>query len=178
MFFQLQSHVWLCSPMDCSTPGFPVLHYLPEFARTHFHWGSDTIQPSFPSFYTPFSSCPQSFPKSQTFPMSQLFASGGQRVGASVSASVLPMNIQSWPVKDWLVWSSFCSRALKSFLQHHNSKAAILQGSAFFKIQLSHLYMTIGKIIALIFMELCWEVMSLLFIALFVTAFLPRSNVF
>ena len=80
--------------MDCSMPGFPVLHCLPEFAQTNVHWVSDAIQPSHPVTFL--SSCPQSFPASGSFPMSQLFASGGQRFGASASALVLLMNIQDW----------------------------------------------------------------------------------
>ena len=66
-----------------------------EFAQTHVHWVNDAIQPSYPSAI-PFSSCPQSFPSSGSFQMSQLFASNGQIIGASVLASVLPMNIQGW----------------------------------------------------------------------------------
>ena len=85
----------LCDPKNCSTPGFPVLHHLPEFAQTHVHWVSDAIQPS--HLLSPlFPSCLQSFPASGSFPMSQLFSSGGQSIGASASASVLPMNIQGW----------------------------------------------------------------------------------
>ena len=84
----------LCNPMDCSMPGFPVQQKLLELAQTHVHWVSDAIQQSHPVF--PFSSCPQSFPTSGSFLMSQLFASGGQSIGASASASVLPMNSQSW----------------------------------------------------------------------------------
>jgi len=80
--------------MDCSTSGFPVFHYLPELAHTHVHWVGDAIQPSHP--VAPISSCPQSFPASGSFPVSWLFTSGGQSIGASVSASVLPMNIQGW----------------------------------------------------------------------------------
>ena len=78
--------------MDCSPPGLPVHHHLPEFAQTHVHWVSDAIQPTHPVF--PFSSCLQSFPASGSFPMSRLFTSGGQSIGFSASASVLPMNIQ------------------------------------------------------------------------------------
>ena len=77
-----------CNSMNCSMPSFPVLHYLPESAQTHVHWVSDSIQPSQP--VAPFSSCLQSFPASRSFPMSQLFASGGQSIGASASATVLP----------------------------------------------------------------------------------------
>ena len=80
----------LCNHMNCSMPGFLVLHYLLEFAQTHVYWVSDAIQPSHP-LSPPFSSCPQSFPASGSFPVSQLFALGGWSVGAS--ASVLPMNI-------------------------------------------------------------------------------------
>ena len=82
-----------CDPMDCSKPGFPV-HYLLEFAQTHVRWVSDAIRPSHP--LPPFSSCPHSFPASGSFPVSQLFASCGQNIGASTSVSVLPVNIQSW----------------------------------------------------------------------------------
>ena len=79
----------LCDPMDCSKPGFPVLHHLPELAQTHVHWVSNAIHIS--SSVIPFSSCPQSLPASGSFLMSRLFASGGQSI-----ASVLPMNIQEW----------------------------------------------------------------------------------
>ena len=87
-----QSCPTLCDPMNHSTPGLPVHHQLPEFTQTHVHQVGDVIQPSHP--VVPFSSCPQSFPASGSFPMSQLFASGGQSIGVSASASVLPMNIQ------------------------------------------------------------------------------------
>ena len=80
--------------MDCSTPGFPVLHRLLEFAQTHVHWVDDTIQ-LISSSVTSFSSCPQSFPASRSFPVSQLFASGGQSIGASDLASIFLMSIQS-----------------------------------------------------------------------------------
>ena len=79
--------------MDCSTLGFPVLHYLPKFAQTHVHRVGDGIQPS---HIIPFSSCPQSFPTSGSFLMSQFFTSDSQIIGISASASVLSMNIQGW----------------------------------------------------------------------------------
>ena len=84
----------LGDPMDCSIPGFPVLHYLLEFVQTYplSQWCHPTISSS----VVPFSSCPQSFPVSWSFPVSQLFASGGQSIGASALVSVLPMNIQGW----------------------------------------------------------------------------------
>ena len=90
---QSLSHVQLCNPVDCSTPGFPVLHYLMEIAQTHVHGVSDAC-PTISCSVTPFSSCPQSFLASGSFPKSWLFTSGGQTIG--VSASVLPMNIQVW----------------------------------------------------------------------------------
>ena len=80
--------------MDCSTSGFPVLHYLLELAQTHVHWVGDAIQPS-SSSVVPFSSCHQPFPASGSFLMSQLFASSGPSIGTPGSASVLPMNIQA-----------------------------------------------------------------------------------
>ena len=85
----------LCDTIYFSMPGFSVLHYLPELAQTHVHWVGDSIQPS-PLLVIPFSSCLQSFPASGSFPMSQLFSSGGQSIGTSASASALPMNIQDW----------------------------------------------------------------------------------
>ena len=87
-----QSCPTLCNPMDCSMPGFPALHYLPEFTQTHVHWIDDATTIS--SSVTLFSSYLQPFPASGSFPMSRLFVSGGQSIRAS--ASVLPMNIQGW----------------------------------------------------------------------------------
>ena len=80
----------LCGPMDCSTPRLPV-HQLQELAQTDIHQVGDAIQPSHPVI--PLSSCLQSSPASGCFPMSQFFISGGQSIGASALASVLPMNI-------------------------------------------------------------------------------------
>ena len=80
----------LCDSRDCRIPGFPVLHCLLEFAQTYVLRVGDAIQPSHPLY--PFSSSLRSFPASGSFPMSWLFASGGQIIGASTS--VLPMNIQ------------------------------------------------------------------------------------
>ena len=83
-------------PMDCSTPGFPVLHYLLEFAQTYVYWISDAIQPYHFLSPHPFSSCPQSFPALGSFPVNWLFESGSQSIGTSASASGLPVNIQGW----------------------------------------------------------------------------------
>ena len=84
----------LCNPMDWGMPGFSVTHCLLEFAQTNVHWVSDVIQPSI--LCCPFFSCPQSFPESLSFPVTQLLASDGLSVGASASPSVLPVNIQDW----------------------------------------------------------------------------------
>ena len=89
--------------------------------------------PTISSSVVPFSSCPQSFPASGSFPMSQLFASGSQSIGVSASTSVLPMNTQDWSSLGWTGWISLQSRGLFKSLQHHSSKA-----SAFFMVPLSH----------------------------------------
>ena len=82
------------NPMDCSTSGFLVLHYLSECSNSWplSQWCHPTISPSIALF----SSCPQSFPASGSFPMSRLFPSDGRSTRASASVSVLPMNIQGW----------------------------------------------------------------------------------
>ena len=91
-------------------------------------------------------SCLQFFPTSGSFQMSQFFTSCGQRIGVLASASVLPVNIQEWSSLGWTGWISLLSKGLsKSLLQHHSSKASILQCSAFFIVQLSHPYLTTGK---------------------------------
>ena len=97
--------------------------------------------PTISSSVVPFSSCPQSFPTSGPFPMSQLSTSGGQSIGVSASASVLPMI--SFRM-DWLDLLGV-QGTLKSLLQHHSSKASILRHSAFFTVQLSYPYMTHWK---------------------------------
>ena len=95
------------------------------------------------SSVTPFSFFFQFFPASRHISMSQLFASGGQSIGASTSASVLAMNTQCWfPFRiDWF-HLLIAQETLKSLLQHHNSKASILWCLVFFMIQLSHPYVT------------------------------------
>ena len=108
-------------------------------------WCHSTISSS----VMPFSSCPQSFPASGSFQMSQLFSSGGQSIGVSASTSFLPIahpGLISFRM-DWLDLLAV-QGTLKSLLQHHSSKASILWCSAFFIVQLSHPYMTTGKTIA------------------------------
>ena len=101
---------------------------------------------------------PSSFPASGSFPVSQFFASGGQSIGASASASVLPMIIQDCFPLGLLGLISLQSKGLSrvfSLLQHHSSKASILQCSAFFMVQLSHLYMVTGKTSSFDYTDVC-----------------------
>ena len=111
--------------------------------------------------------------------MSQLFVSGGQSIGVSALASVLPMNIQKqFPFRmDWFDLLEV-QRTLESLLQHHRSKASILRRSAFFTVQLSHPYMTTGKTIALTRWNFVGKTMSLLFnmLSRLVITFLSRGK--
>ena len=111
---------------------------------------SQWCHPTTSSSVIPFSSCLQSFPMSESFPVSQFFASGGQSIG-SFSFSISPSNEHSGLISFRVAW--FDLHAVhgthKSLLQHHSSKASILCCSAFFMVQLSHLHMTTGKTIAL-----------------------------
>ena len=136
------------------------------------------FHPTISSSVVPFSSRLQSFPASGSFPMSEFFASGGQSIGVSASASVLPMNIQDWFSLGWTGWIFLLSKGLKSLLQHHSPKASVPQCSAYFMIQVSHPYMATGKTIALARWTFFGKVMSLLFNVLsrLVITFLPRSN--
>ena len=123
-----------------------------------------------------FSSRLQSFPASESFPMSQFFTSGVQSIRVSASASVLPSGLMCFRM-DWLDLLEV-QGTLKSLLQYHSSKAAILRCSAFFIVQLSHPYMTTGKTLALIRRTFVGKVMSLLFnmLSRLVIAFLQRSK--
>ena len=140
---------------------------------------SGWCHPTISSSVIPFSSCLQSCPAPGSFPMSQFFASHGQSIGVSASASV-PSNEYSGLISfrtdklDLLAVQG----TLKSLLQHHSSKALILWCSAFFMAQLSHPYMTSGKTIALTRQTFVSKVISLLFniLSWFVITFLPRSN--
>ena len=126
----------------------------------------------------PFSSCFKSFPASGSFPMNWLFALGGQSVGASTSASVLPMNIQGWFPLGLTGLISLLFKELLSLLQHYTWKASILWHSAFFMVQLSHSFITSGKMTALTRQNFVGKVISQFFNTLtrFVIAFLPGSK--
>ena len=126
-----QSCPTLCDPMNRSMLGLSVHHQLPEFTQTHVHRVSDAIQPSHPLSF-PFSSCPQSLPASESFPMSQLFAWGGQSTGVSALASVLPMNTQDWFSLGWTGWTSLQSKGLSRVFSNTTA-----QKHQFFGAQLS-----------------------------------------
>ena len=174
-----QSLLTLFNPMDCSTPGFLVLHYLPEFAQIHVHWVGDAIQPSHPL-------SPLSLPAFNLSQHQGLF----QWVGCSHQvAKVLELQLQHSPSNEYSGLISFridwfdlpaIQGTLKSLLQHHSSKTLIFQHSSFSMVQLSHPYMTTGKTIALTRWTFVGKVMSLLFNTLsrFVIVFLPRSKHF
>ena len=152
----------LCNPMDCNTPGFPVLHYLPELAQTHVHWVCDAIQTSHPLW----SSSPPAFNLSQhqcLFHWVTLCLRWPKYW--SFSFSISPSNDYSGLISFTIDWFDHLAvqGTLKSLLQHHNSKASFLQCSAFFMVQFSHLYMTIGKIISLTKQTFVGKVMSLEF---------------
>ena len=132
----------------------------PRVSQTLVCWVGDTIQPSHP-LLTPFFSCLQSFPASGSFPVSWLFALGGQ--SWSFSFNISPSNKYSALISFRLDWFDLLAVqvTLKSLLQHCTSKASILWHSAFFIVQLSHPYMTTGKTIALARRMLVGKVMLL-----------------
>ena len=114
---------------------------------------SQWFHPAISSSVVPFSSCPQSLPASESFPMSQLFAWSGQSTGVSALALFLPKKSQGWSPSEWTGWISLQSKGLSRVFYNttvqKSSKASILQRSAFFTVQLSHPYMTTGKTISL-----------------------------
>ena len=124
---QLCPTLW--DPTDCSTPGLPVHHHH-EFAQTHVHRVGDTIQPSHPLL----SPSPPAFNLSQirVFSNEQFFTSGGQNIGVSASASVLPMNIQDWFPLGWTYWISSLSKGLTRVFSN-----TTVQKHQFFGAQLS-----------------------------------------
>ena len=169
--------------MDCSTPGLPVHHQLPQFTQTCplSQWCHPTISSS----VIPFSSHLQSFQVSGSFQRSQFITSGGQSIGVSDSASNEywirhPSNEYSGLISFRMDWLDLLAvqGTLKSLLQCHSSKASILWCSAFFMVQLSHPYMTPGKAIALTRWTFVGKVISLLFnmLSKLVITFLPRSK--
>ena len=106
----VQSCPTLCNPINCSTPGLPVHHHLPEFTQTHVHRVGDAIQPSHP-LSSPSLPAPNSS-QHQSFPMSQFFVWGGQSIGVSALASVLPKDTQDRSPLEWTRWISSQSKGL------------------------------------------------------------------
>ena len=158
--------------MDCSTPGFPVFHYLPELAQTQVHWVSDAIQPSHP-LSSPI------FPSTRVF-SNELALHIRWPDYWSFSFSISPFNEHPGLISFRMDWLDLLAvqGILKSLLQHHNSKASVLQHSAFFIVQFSHPYMTTGKTIALTRWTFVDKVTSVLLnmLSRLVISFLPRSK--
>ena len=119
-----QSCPTLHNPMDHSTPGLPVHHQLLEFIQTHVHLVGDAIQPSHPLSFPFF--CLQYSPASGSSQMSQLLALGGQSIGLSASASVLPMNIQGWFSLGWTGWISLQSKGLSRVFSNTTVQKCVL----------------------------------------------------
>ena len=170
----------LCNPMDCSTPGFPVLQPSPRVCLNSCplcQWCHPTISSS-PVL---FSFCLQSFRASflRVFSSESALCIRWTKYG-SFSFSISPSNEHSGLIYFRTDWFDLLAvqRTIKSLLQHHNLKASILQHSAFLMAQMSHLYMTTGKTIALTTQIFVGIVMSLILNTLsrFVMAFLSRSK--
>ena len=176
LVLQSLSRIRLFTPcaLQHARPPCPLLS---PRACSNSHPSSWWCHPTISSSVIPFS-CPQSFPASGSFPMSQFFTSGGQSIGVSASGSVLPVNIQDWFPLGWTGWISLQSKGLSRVFSSTSLKASILQHSAFFMVQLSHPYMTTGKNKALTIQNFVKKVMSLLFnmLSRLVIAFLPRSK--
>ena len=172
-----QSCPTLCDPMDCNTWGFPVHHQFPELTETHVRWVGDAIQPSHPLSPTS--------PPAFNLPSIRVFSNESVPWISwpeywSFSFIISPSNEYSGLISFRMDWLDLLvlQGTLMSLLQHHSSKASILWHSAFFMVQLSHLYMTTGKTIALTRWTFVGKVMSLLFnmLSRLVIAFLPRSR--
>ena len=163
--------------MDCSTPGFPVHHQLPEPAQP------TSIESMIPSSHLilccPPLLPPSIFPSIRVFPNESVLCIRGPKYW-SFSFSISPSNEYSRLISFKIGWFDFLvvQGTLKGLLQHHSSKATILWHSAFFIVQLSCQYMTAGKTVSLTIRTFVGKVMSLLFntLSMFVIAFLPRSK--
>ena len=163
--------------MSCSTPGLPVQHQLLEPTQTHVHWVGDAIQPSHPL------SSPS--PPAWIFLSIRVFSNEPTLRMRwpnywSFSFNIRPFNEHPGLISFMIDWLDLLAiqRTLKSLLQHHSSKASVLRHSAFFIVQLSHLYMTTGKTIALTRQTFVGKVMSLLLnmLSRLVISFVPRSK--
>ena len=158
--------------MNCSSPGFPVQHQLPELAQTcQSSWW---YHPTISSSIVPFSSCLQSSPAIGSFPRSQFFASGGQSIGVSASTSVLPMNIQDWFLLKFTGWISLQSKGLSKVLSNIKVQKHQFFSTQLSLVQLSHTY------ISLIRRTFVSKVMPLLFnmLSRLGIAFLQGASIF
>ena len=137
--------------MSSSTNGLPVNHHLPEFTQTHVHRVTDAIQPSHP--LSPLLLLSPIPPSIRVFSTQSAIHTLHMRWPKywSFSFSIIPSKEHPRLISFRMDWLDLIAvqGTLKSLLQHHNSKASILQHSAFFQVQLSHPYMTTGKTIAL-----------------------------
>ena len=163
--------------MNHSTPGLPVHHQLPEFTQTHVYWVSDAIQPSHPmSSPSPPAPIP---PSIRVFSNESTLHMRWPKYW-SFSFSISPFNEHPGLISLRMNWLDLLAvqGTLKSLLQHRSSKASILLCSAFFMVQLSHLYTTTGKTTALTRWTFVGKVMSLLLnmLSRLVITFLPRSK--
>ena len=156
-----QSCLPLCDPMNCSRPGFPVHHQLPELAQL---MSIESMMPSTISSCHPLFLSPSIFPSIRVFSKESALHIRRPKIW-SVSFSVNPSNDYSGMISfrnDWLDLLAV-QGTLKSLLQHHSSKVSFLQCSAFVIVQLSHPYMITGKTIAVTRRTFVSKVMSLLF---------------
>ena len=169
-----QSCLTLCDPMNCSTPGLPVHHQLPEFTQTH------VIESSMPSSHLilchPLLLLPLIPPSIRVFSNESTLHMRWPKYW-SFSFSIIPSRDHPGLISFRMDWLDLLAvqGTLKSLLQHHSSKASILRRSAFFTVQLSHPYVTTGKTIALTRRTFISKVMSLLFnmLSRLVITFLP-----
>ena len=154
--------------MDCSMPGFPVYHQLPELAQTHVHRVGDAIQPLL--------LLPSIFPSIRVFSNELALCIRWPKLW-SLSFNISPSNEYSGLISLRIDWFDLLAvqGTLKSLLQHHSSKVSILWCSAFFTVQLSHPYMTTGKTIALTRRTSAGKVMSLLLNILSRLVILPEK---
>ena len=138
----------LCNPMGCSTPGFVVHHHLLELVQTHVYQVSDAIQPSHP-LSSPSPPTFNLFPASGSFLTSQFFASGGQNIGVSASASVLPMTIQDWSPLGLTDFISLLSKGLSRVFSNTTVQKHQLFGAQLSLWSNSRIHMSTRKTIAL-----------------------------
>ena len=157
-----QSCPTLCDSMNHSTPGLLVHHHLPEFTQTHVHQVGDAIQPSHP-LSSPLPPAPIP-PSIRVFSNESTLCIRWPKYW-SFSFSIIPSKEHPGLISFRMDWLDLLAvqGTFKSLLQHYSSKASILRCSAFFTVQLSHPYMTIGKTIALTRMTFVGKVISLLF---------------